>query len=546
MKSFFKFSVSTNNSSIVPNYNSAKKTLLLLGMVLMVSYFASAQTSQSALIAATWTGRLNAEWSNAGNWNNGKVPDETTNITIPGNAINMPVIGDMSYNASAADINVEQGANITIPSNRTLNVFGRFISTDESRYLILGRINFAGKDQPIPGFTYNSIMISGGGIKTLGGNAFVNGMFILTQGVVKTDDQHTLTLGSKAMISAGNASSYISGPLTRITNSTYNFSFPVGDKGVVKNVVLAPYDETMSAYTVRYHNASAPANGMFSCTNLLANKTDEYYEVKRTNGSAAAGIQFEYVYTAQWSNGKLPAEGDNVAVIANEANGWHYTADASLGLNNIPSIPALVSDNVMGNVLVDDARYGFGFGYSSIDPLDVLLLNATLDEDNGIVNWQIRQGNDNVATVLEHSQDAVDFKQLYTTICANAALFNFTQVKLAAGIHYYRLKMTDKAGNISYSKTVELLVPDYKTLIVGLKATLIRNDGYVQVQSAKNQNVALALYDMSGRTVSKQSSSVSAGANSIRFNTMMVTPGIYNLFVKTADGATKTLRFMKE
>lgn len=508
------------------------------------------QSTQSITKQSIWTGAVNNEWNNPGNWNTGTVPDETTNTVIPNNTKTMPVVGGVfNFNSSTADINVQAGATLTIPQNHTLNVFGNIINTDESRYQILGRINFAGTNQLIPGFSYNSIAINGGGIKTVSGNAIVNGMFILVKGIVKTDEAHMLTLGAKAMITSGYSYAYIDGPLTRITNSTYNYTFPIGTNGVVRNITVVPNDPTTGAYTVAYYKTYTPNSAKFSCTNLIANKIDEYYDVKKAIGSANASVQLPYeasMDASVWSNKKNPEEGQNVAVVINADATWSYGADASKGLKNVESIPANVNGAIAGAVTKDDAHYGFGYGYSVIDSIEIIQFNALLNNDNGDIKYSVKQGNDLLATELEHSTDNSNFSTLDQAVTGNGEQNNYEHTGLSSGIHYYKLRLKDKAGNISYSKTIQLFVPDFKTIITGLKATMIRFDGYVNIQSANNQQFTFCIFDMSGRVVNKQSGSLMTGNNSIHFNSMMITPGIYNMYVQTADGVKATLRFMKE
>jgi hypothetical protein len=75
---------------------------------------------------------------------------------------------------------------------------------------------------------------------------------------------------------------------------------------------------------------------------------------------------------------------------------------------------------------------------------------------------------------------------------------------------------------------------------------MLHTDGYLDIESAGNQPVSIALFDMSGRVINKLSTSVMTGKNCIHFDAMMITPGMYNLYVQTSDGVKATLRFMKD
>ncbi len=76
------------------------------------SQFINAQT--------TWTGNVNSDWSNAGNWTAG-IPDANDSVTIPDVATNDPEI-KAGTNAFAKSIKVEQGGALTIENTGSLTI----------------------------------------------------------------------------------------------------------------------------------------------------------------------------------------------------------------------------------------------------------------------------------------------------------------------------------------------------------------------------------------------------------------------------------------
>ena len=161
----------SKNANTVPNFrmaSSAVKYLLYIVSVVIAFSSASAQCilATSPANTAIWTGAASSDWCNSANWACGKIPDGTVNTIIPAGTPNMPVVTcTFSFNAYTADIDVQPGATLTIPANKTLNISGNFLNKDESRYVLTGRINFGGVNQSVPAFTYNSLTVSGGGIK---------------------------------------------------------------------------------------------------------------------------------------------------------------------------------------------------------------------------------------------------------------------------------------------------------------------------------------------------------------------------------------------
>ncbi|CAN5383991.1 hypothetical protein BH10BAC3_BH10BAC3_09760 [soil metagenome] len=553
MKHSLHYSITLQYSTNMPNINIGKKWFLVFIISCLIINNLRAQGLQNGgdQNTATWTGAASADWCNTANWAGGKIPDETSYTVIPANTPNLPVVTcTFSFNAYTGNIDVQPGATLTIPANKTLNINGNFVNTDESRYVLTGRINFGGKNQTVPGFTYNSLTVSGGGTKTLAGNAMVNGILVLTNGILVTDQNKLLTLGYRSMISAGYGNAYVDGPLKRLTNTSHSYSFPIGYEGTVRSVVITPDQETDGAYTVYYHKATVPNNGVFECTNLMANQQDEYWDISRSTNASNAVVQVEYNTPASsqsWSNRVNPSDASNVAIVQNTNGAWSYkNAAAAMGLQNIESAPASISGQMGSRLETDFSHVTFGYGFANILPVNLLAFTASLQQNNSLVNWTIEQGTDNVMTELEHSTDNKHFEKLADRQAGNATLVTYTHNNPATGAHYYRLLITDKARNTAYSKTIQVIVPEYITRIKGMKATLVRTEAFVKIESARSQQAAINLYDMSGHLVTKQVSGLQQGENSINISTLMITPGIYNLYVQTADGVKATLRFMKE
>lgn len=544
----------TNNAKIMPNSKlaySPAKFFLTICFVLAVT---SSLKSQCMLATAPsntaiWTGAVSSDWCNTANWACAKMPDAGINTIIPANVPNMPIVTcTFSFNAYTANIDVQPGATLTIPASRTLNISGAFLNKDESRYVLTGRINFLGADQPVPAFTYNNLTVSGGGTKTLEGNATVNGSLVLTKGIIATGN-NTLTLGTKGLVTAAYSTSYIDGSFTRLTNSSRAYNFPVGANGVVRTVMVSPEQETDGAYTVRYRHAMVPDNGVFGCTNLIANQDNEFWDISRSSNAASAFVQIDYVNpenASGWSNNNSPAESANVALIQNSIGSWSFEGDASGGLQKIESTPSVVNAQLGSRLVSNFSHFTFGYGYAMIAPVNVNSFSSVLVGDAAKISWSVEQADDMVTTELQHGTTEKSFKKLTIVETGKASLVNYVHTNLTPGSHFYRLLLKDKARNISYSKTISVNVPNYATKITGLKATLVRREATVKIESAATQNVGVTLYDNTGRLVARQTNSIQKGENLVNLTTLMITPGIYNMYIQTADGVTATLRFFKE
>ena len=97
------------------------------------------QTTVSFSGRKTWTGAINTDWSNAGNWSPAGAPTNQDCITIP-NVTNKPIISGTNYNAYCYNLTVSTGSslqanssnNITVTDFVKVNTGGTFSLKDSS------------------------------------------------------------------------------------------------------------------------------------------------------------------------------------------------------------------------------------------------------------------------------------------------------------------------------------------------------------------------------------------------------------------------------
>jgi hypothetical protein len=83
----------------------------------------------SAFLEFTWTGAINSDWLNPGNWSSGMIPGSVCNVTIPATAHN-PVVSSTS-NAVCNNLTIGSGGNLIIELGKSLMVYGNVILAAE-------------------------------------------------------------------------------------------------------------------------------------------------------------------------------------------------------------------------------------------------------------------------------------------------------------------------------------------------------------------------------------------------------------------------------
>jgi hypothetical protein len=115
-------------------------------------------------------------------------------------------------------------------------------------------------------------------------------------------------------------------------------------------------------------------------------------------------------------------------------------------------------------------------------------------------------------------------------------------------MNYYRLKMVDVNGKISYSGIVALLNAVKGFEIINVAPNPVTSSGLfkLNVTSAQSTKVDLLITDMMGRVVMRQSNTLFDGYNSIDMNVSTLASGTYTISAVTADEKTRTVRFAKQ
>jgi len=81
----------------------------------------------SSFTGITWTGNIDSDWNNPGNWNLAKVPTTLNNVTIPDTAHD-PVI-NTNNTTFCHDLTIQYGGNLTINPGKSMVVYGTVTMT---------------------------------------------------------------------------------------------------------------------------------------------------------------------------------------------------------------------------------------------------------------------------------------------------------------------------------------------------------------------------------------------------------------------------------
>ena len=187
-------------------------------------------------------------------------------------------------------------------------------------------------------------------------------------------------------------------------------------------------------------------------------------------------------------------------------------------------------------------------GVAGVLPTKLEYFTGAKQNNSNILRWKVDCSNSSKAIMdIERSNDGSNFNTI-KNITADALSclqpFEYADKGPLTGYNYYRLKMMDENGKITYSNKVVL---NSKTgLDIIACSSPVTNNATVQVSAAQKKQLAIVIIDCTGRTVQKISCGLEAGSNTLQLDLSKLAAGVYQLIGYTAEGRTNVIRFIKQ
>lgn len=135
-----------------------------------------------------------------------------------------------------------------------------------------------------------------------------------------------------------------------------------------------------------------------------------------------------------------------------------------------------------------------------------------------VLNWKMNTQHQFTIATIERSSNGTSFESIAQLAMQGKNISTYTDNTAGSNSNFYRLKMTDNTGKITYSSVVYLKA-DTKGEKMNVFPSMVTAD-YTNV-SYKTERAAVAkvaLYDQSGRMMLTQDVMLAAGSNTIALN----------------------------
>jgi Secretion system C-terminal sorting domain len=176
---------------------------------------------------------------------------------------------------------------------------------------------------------------------------------------------------------------------------------------------------------------------------------------------------------------------------------------------------------------------------SSFTVLPVTLTEFRGEHSDGAndLRWQTAGEGNTVRFEVERSADGTSFFVIGTVPARGGnTTYLFTDNQLSAPVYYYRLRIVDAGGKLSYSKIIVIRVNGSSITLGTVRPNPFIDEVIVSFSSGSTQPVKLVLMDAAGRTVATRQLRSAPGLNEIKLDGLAALPkGIYVLKISCDD-----------
>lgn len=366
---------------------------------------------------------------------------------------------------------------------------------------------------PAVDFGSSTIVLSGGGDKELQGATTMNGTITFTSGNIVLGN-NDLTLGSSAVVTSANSSSYIrvngTGLVKQSIGNGSSATFPVGQNPYLP-VTIEVTSGSGGEFSVGVEdgiNSQPDGNG----SALSVSAVLKTWTIETPSGANTATV------TLQWNNSDQNANpgatnasnGVNMGFGLSNATSWTNEASASNASN--PS-SGIFSHSLSGISLTSSSSYRFGIGAGGT-PLPVELVSFKgmfVSASSAQLDWTTAQEIDNSHFEVERSFDGINWVAIGEVAgsgnSSGPISYSFTDYSPELAIRrlaYYRLQQFDFDGSFEFSQ--EIAVSQNGLNNIGHPEILVfqRNEGTLLVKLRElpsYSDQSLFITDLSGKRV---------------------------------------------
>jgi hypothetical protein len=184
-------------------------------------------------------------------------------------------------------------------------------------------------------------------------------------------------------------------------------------------------------------------------------------------------------------------------------------------------------------------------------PIELLSFDVHCGPEHTDISWTTASETNNQCFTVQRSDDGVDYISIGTTEGAgnsnSPTNYTFVDYNPVGRLSYYRLKQVDYDGNFEYFGPLLLNSNCYddQTNNINLLNNPAGDELAFQYFSSGNENVEVAVYNMSGVMLLHKGYAATEGTNGFAVDISSIPGGVYLLSI-TTSGSFEKIKFIKK
>lgn len=460
--------------------------------------------------------------------------DMTAPLTVLGN-VTIGSTGTLSLSDA-----ITIGGDLIVRGNWSLDASGIFNPRNRAVFF-----DGSSGNQTITGATtFDYLLIDkAAGDVLLNSPITVNQLLTLTSGKILTTSVNLLTLSDNASWTGASVASNVEGPMKKIGDE--DFTFPIGKGGIYAPLGLTGGSDaaTNDEFTVEYlrtNPQSLYGNNYTGGINHVS--FVEHWTIVRNLGIASKIVSLD---VHQTSFCLVPS-----TTFVSKYNGTAWTNEPSIatGFTTCGGYQCGTISTVSPLSTFSPFTLGTTDPFA-INPLPIKLVRFDAlkqSASRALISWELAACCSKDARFeLEKSTDGRRYTLLATLAGSETSRFyNYTDNDLAPGVNYYRLKATDEAGAVTYSRVATVINADGELLRVSLSPNPAGSQAMLVITAAKNTTMQFSIISSSGVVMRQWQQRVLAGTQTMATDLQALPAGVYQLLGR-GEGGRVTLQFVK-
>lgn len=322
-------------------------------------------------------------------------------------------------------------------------------------------------------------------------------------------------------------------------NSTVNFTTATGE--------LLTTIENLSNHNYGCTTVEIDRAGTTTVLNAGKTFTSKTFKVTPTTNNSSGQHRITLYYSGSEVSGWTSATGSsasNMSIFKSSG----AIASASSVLEGASVLAAPFGTSTAFSATFSTGFSGFGIANSTVLAVDLLAFEGIKGNKNVKLRWKTASEKNNDYFIIEKSRDGQTFEAI-AKVTSQGALKDISDYETldnapSVGMNYYRLKSVDKGGQIATSKVVSVAFVEKIKLMVYPNPTTTSKIN-VELTSDRDDRIDFEVVDIVGRTVQTLSQNVTTGLNTIAFDNLTISKGIYFIRAKQNNVVTAVVRFVR-